>query len=192
MQYYVPFGQEMSIAGWVLLVRPVGNVRGFVPILHRVLREIDPNLGLIRTRTMQEDIDPLVRPWRVGAMLFGLFAALALVVAAIGLYSVIAYGVSQRTREFGVRLALGATPRRLLWLVLVGGLVVTLAGLIAGAALSLVAGRFIGPVLFETSPRDPIVFATAMLALLSVAGVACLVPARRATRVDPMVALRYE
>lgn len=192
MQYYVPFGQEMSIAGPVLLVRPVGNVRDFVPILHRVLREIDPNLGLIRTKTMQEDIDPLVRPWRVGAILFGLFAALALVVAAIGLYSVVTYGVSQRTQEFGVRLALGATSQGILSLVLVGGIVVTLGGLIAGAALSLVAGHFIGQVLFETSPRDPIVFATAMLVLLGVAVVACLVPARRATRVDPMIALRYE
>jgi predicted permease len=192
MQYYVPYGQEMGIGGSVLLVRPVGHPRDFVPALHRVLREMEPNLGLIRTKVMQEAIDPLVRPWRVGAILFGVFAALALIVAAIGLYSVIAYSVSQRTQEFGVRLALGATTGRILSLVLVGGVAVTVAGLAAGAVLAVVAGRFIGPLLFETSPRDPAVFAAAMFVLFAVAIVACLVPASRATRVDPVIALRAD
>lgn len=192
MQYYVPLGQEMGIGGSVLLVRPVADPNDFVPVLHRSLRQMEPGLGFIRTKLMQEDIDPLVRPWRVGAILFGLFAALALVVATIGLYSVIAYGVSQRTRELGVRLALGATSRRVVSLVVADGVGVTVAGLAAGAALSLIAGRFIAPLLFETSPHDPTVFAAAMFVLLSVATIACLVPARRAANVDPVVALRAE
>jgi predicted permease len=192
MQYYVPFGQEVGMGGSVLLVRPAGNLDAFVPALRRVLNEIDPNIAYVRIGSMQNNIDPLVRPWRLGATLFGIFGALALVIAAIGLYSVIAYMVAQRTQEFGVRLALGATTQRILSLVLSRGMSVSAAGLVAGLVVALYAGRFLEPLLFETSGHDPVVLGGAMLVLLGVSILACLLPARRATRVDPVIALRAE
>ena len=192
MQYYVPFGQEIGIGGSVLFVRPSGDLDAFVPVLRRVLNEIDPNIAYVRIGSMQNNIDPLVRPWRMGATLFGIFGALALAIAAIGLYGVIAYMVAQRTQEFGVRLALGATTRRILTLVLTRGMAVSVAGLVAGLVVALYAGRFLEPLLFETSGRDPVVLGGAMFVLLGVSMLACLLPARRATRVDPVIALRAE
>ena len=192
MQYYVPFGQEIGIGGSMLLARPSGDPTAFGPTLRRVLNELDPSIAYVRIGPMQDNIDPLVRPWRLGAMLFGIFGALALAIAAIGLYSVIAYMVAQRTQEFGVRLALGATTRRILALVLSRGMAVSIAGLVAGLLIALYAGRFLEPLLFETSSRDPFVLGSAMLVLMGVSTLACVLPARRATRVDPVVALRAE
>jgi ABC-type antimicrobial peptide transport system permease subunit len=157
-----------------------------------VLTELDPNSAYMRIGLMQDNIDPLVRPWRMGATLFGIFGALALAIAAIGLYSVIAYMVAQRTQEFGVRLALGATTRRILSLVLSRGMAVSVAGLFAGLVVALYAGRLLEPLLFETSGRDPVVLGGTTLVLLGVSTLACLLPARRAMRVDPVIALRAE
>ena len=192
MQYYVPYGQEVGIGGSVLLARPTGNLEQFVPVLRRVIQEVEPNFLSVRISPMQEAIDPLVRPWRLGTTLFGVFGSIALIIAAIGLYSVIAYMVAQRTPEFGVRLALGATSRRILSLVLSHGMAVSGAGLVVGLAIALLAGRFLEPLLFETSPSDPLVLGSSIVVLMSVALLACLIPARRATRVDPVIALRND
>jgi predicted permease len=192
MQYYVPYGQEIGIGGSVLLVHPTGDLQDFAPIVRRVIQDIEPNILTVRMSSMQESIDPLVRPWRLGTTLFGIFGLLALVIAAVGLYSVIAYMVAQRTQEFGVRLALGATTRRIMSLVLSRGMAPSVGGLLAGVVIALVAGRFLEPLLFETSARDPFVVGSAVLVLLAVALLACLVPARRATRVDPVIALRTD
>jgi putative ABC transport system permease protein len=129
---------------------------------------------------------------RFAAGLVGGFSVLALVLAAIGIYSVIAYGVARRTSEFGIRLALGALPRNVLGIVLLGGARLTLAGLGVGLVLALVVTRLMSSLLYEVSPQDPLTIVGVALLLSVVALVASWQPARRATQVDPMVALRYE
>jgi ABC-type antimicrobial peptide transport system permease subunit len=124
--------------------------------------------------------------------MFVAFGALALVLAAIGLYSVIAYNVVQRTHELGVRVAFGAQVRDLVRLVMTEGLRLTLVGVVVGAAIALLAGRWVGPLLFNVKPTDPVVFTVVGLTLVLVATVATLVPALRAARIDPNVALRAE
>jgi ABC-type antimicrobial peptide transport system permease subunit len=124
--------------------------------------------------------------------MFAAFGALALVLAAIGLYSVIAYNVAQRTHELGVRVALGAQARDLIRLVVTDGLRVALVGIVIGAAVAFWAGKWVASLLFSVSPRDPAVFVVVALSLIAVAVVASWVPAMRASRVDPNVALRSD
>ncbi|MGH7677200.1 MAG: ADOP family duplicated permease, partial [Gemmatimonadaceae bacterium] len=192
MQYYVPFGQELGVGGSALMIQPAGTVQDFVPQFTRLAREMDPTILTVRTEPMQTVIDPLFRQWKLGATLFVVFGALALAIAAVGLYSVIAYMVAQRTSEFGVRMALGATGRRIVSLVLRSGLTVASAGLLAGLVAALLAGRFIEPLLFETPSRDPVIVAGVVVILLLVSVTACLIPASRASRVDPITALRAD
>ena len=192
MQYYVPLGQERGIGGRLLLVRPRGDASAFVPTLRRAALQALPGALYVNVVPYTTWIDPLVRPWRLGATLFGVFGLLALVVAALGLYSLMAYTVAQRTHELGVRRALGAATPDLLRLVLARGVVTVAAGCIVGLGVSLLGARFVGELLFETSPRDATVLAVVTGTMLLVAVIASLVPARRAARVDPMVALRAE
>lgn len=191
MQYYVPFGQESGIGGTALLVRPAGDMDAFRPALDRVVREVAPTM-YANIATKQERIDPLVRPWRVGTILFLLFGVLALAIAAVGLYSVISYMVARRTQEFGVRLALGATGGRLVAHVLRRGVSLASAGLLGGIGIALAAGRFLEPLLFDTSGRDPLVIGGATAVLLCVAIFACALPALHAAHTDPLTALREE
>jgi ABC-type antimicrobial peptide transport system permease subunit len=124
--------------------------------------------------------------------MFSIFGSLSLLLAAIGLYSVVAFTVAQRTHEFGVRVALGASARSLVRLTVMRGVIPVLAGIMAGVAAALAASRLLEGLLFEVSPRDPVVFVAGSLVLLVVALAASLVPALRATRADPMMALRAE
>ena len=124
--------------------------------------------------------------------MFLAFGALALALAAIGLYSVMAYNVSQRTQELGVRAALGAQQRDLVRLVVNEGLTLGAAGIVIGVVIALAGGNWLGPLLFQESPHDPLVFGFVTVMLLGVTALASFVPSRRAARVDPMVALRYE
>ena len=153
---------------------------------------MDPELGYIRAQSLQEIIDPQLRPWKLGVSVFGLAGVLALLVAAVGLYSVLSYLVEQRTQELSVRIALGARAGTIVRLVLRDSLTMTLLGIAAGAALALAGGRFLQALLFDTSGRDPVVLATVAVALILVAVAASVLPARRANRVDPMEALRAE
>jgi predicted permease len=190
MQYYLPWGQGGGVSGSVVVVRPTDSPASFVPTLQRVVREV---AGVpARASVKQDDIDPLAQVWRTGTLLFSIFGGLALVIAAIGLYSVIAYMVAQRTHEFGVRLALGASARQLIAMVLSRGVVVSCVGLAAGMAIALLAGGFLEPLLFETTAHDPKVLTGVAVVLLAVAVVACLVPARRAASVDAITALRAD
>jgi hypothetical protein len=193
MHYYVPRGQETSIGGTTLLVRPVtGEAEALTEPVRRALLELDPGLGYVQAQSVQEIIDPQVRPWKLGVSVFGLAGVLALVVAAVGLYSVLSYLVEQRTQELGVRIALGARAGSIVRLVLRDSLAMTLLGIAAGAALALVAGRFLQALLFETSARDPVVLVTVAASLILVAVLASVLPALRANGVDPMEALRAE
>ena len=147
---------------------------------------------MLQVDTMERVIaDSVARP-RLQAALFGSFGVLALVLACVGLYGVISYSVEQRRREMGVRLALGARRRRVLQLVMTEGLRLTIIGLAAGLVGALIVARSLGSMLFEVRPTDPPVFAVVGLSLLATAMAACAVPAWRATRVDPAVALRDE
>jgi putative ABC transport system permease protein len=133
-----------------------------------------------------------MRSWQIGATMFVVFGLVALALAAVGLYSVIAYNVVQRTHEMGVRIALGAQLGDVVRLVVGQGLRHGVAGIVIGGAIALGAARFIKPLLFDVSPRDPLVYGIVTTVLLGVAIAASMIPARRASRVDPNVALRSE
>jgi ABC-type antimicrobial peptide transport system permease subunit len=151
-----------------------------------------PGASYVTVRPMTEIFDPTIRSWRLGATMFTAFGALALVLAAIGLYSVIAYNVVQRTHEMGVRVAFGAQVSDVVRLILNEGLRLTVLGVVIGGAIALYGGRWIAPLLFNVKATDPLVFVFVVAVLLGVAAIASLIPAFRAARVDPNVALRSE
>ena len=133
-----------------------------------------------------------LRPWRLSATIFAIAGLLALLVASIGVYSVISYTFGQRTHEIGVRIALGATGQRVARLVVGEGVRIVIAGVCIGASIALALGKVVAASLYGTTPRDPVVLVGAALTLTVVAVIACIVPATRAMRVDPMEALRSE
>ncbi len=160
--------------------------------LRRNLRTLDRGLALLRPRTMEEVIDSDTQDARVETILLGAFAGLALVLAAVGLYGVMSYTVTQRTREIGIRMAVGANRTDVLGMIVRQGLGLTLVGVIAGLLLAAALSRSIAGLLFSTSPFDAFTFGCTAFLLALVATVAYAVPARRATKIDPMLALRYE
>jgi hypothetical protein len=190
MQLYVPRGQETSISGPALLVRPTPDDGVGAGTLRRELFAQDPSLAYVNVTALQDQIDPQLRPWRLGAAMFLSFGILAFVIASVGLYSVIAYTTVQRTHEIGVRVALGARPADVLRLVVAGAVGIATVGIGAGVLVALAAGSRIEPLLFDTSPRSPAVFAVVIAVLLITAFLAGMIPGRRATRVDPVIALR--
>jgi len=193
MQCYVPLGQEVGIDGLELLVRPRGpHPERAVELVRREFWAIQPDLPYADVRLLEEALGGEVRPWRLGASLFSAFGLLALVVTVVGLYSVIAYVVEQRNREYAVRIALGARPGDVFGQTLRRGLAPAAIGLPLGVVIVLLAGRFLEPLLFETSARDVRILALVALTLLAVSALASLIPAIRATRVDPVVALQAE
>ncbi len=194
MQYYVPLGQErrLGFGGSALLVRPYGDPEALVQPLRSALMTDDPGLLWLDIETLESALDPQLRPWRLGATLIGTFGLLALVIAAVGLYSLIAYMVTSRTHELGVRLALGARRLDVVRVVVRSGLTLVTAGLVIGVVLAATLVTRVQHLLFDVSPHDPAVYLTAVGVLIAAAAVACIAPARRATRVDPMVALRAD
>lgn len=190
MQYYIPFGQESSIRGTALLVRPHGEARSFEETLRRTVATIVPAANRVEVRWMQERVDPQIRPWRLGAAMFGLFGAVALTVAAIGLYSAVAFSTEQRKHEFGVRLAIGSGTGRLVRGVLLESVRAAAVGLALGGIVALAAGGRIAPLLFNVSARDPVVFVVVGGVLLVVATLASTFPAWKAASTDPVSALR--
>jgi ABC-type antimicrobial peptide transport system permease subunit len=162
--------------------------------VRRALRAAAPGLPVFSTKTFRQHIESSVSLWivRVGAVLFSIFGALALVLAVVGVYGVKAYSVARRTREIGIRMALGAAPGAVLRLVFREGLWMTLSGAALGLLLAVGIGRVASSLLYRVSPFDPWAFTVAPLALIAAALLACWLPARRATRVNPLVALRAE
>ena len=184
---HLPFGRQEQFGNYI--VRTTTDAAGMVPVLQRELRALDPELVFLDRGTMRNLADIRLFPVRAGAWLIGAFGALALVVAAVGLYGVIGYSVSRRVREIGIRKALGARPGQLVGMVLGEGMVLVAIGGIIGVAFAAALARLLSSVLF-VGPFDAVSFAIAFGVLAFVALLANAVPARRAARVDPMVALR--
>jgi predicted permease len=189
--YYLPAAQVNPDRGG-LFVRVEGDAARAKETLRRRLQPLMPGASYVTVTPLAEILGSQTQSWRLGATLFTVFGGLALVLAAIGLYSVIAYNVAQRTHELGVRVALGAEMHDLVRLVLAEGMKLAVIGVVLGGAIALLVGRWVKPLLFEVSPRDPAVFAGVGAVLLGVAVLASLIPARRAGRVDPIEALRAE
>ena len=187
MQIYQPLGLDEW--GW-LFVRTAGDARRLSEPLRKELQRLMPGAAYVNVRPVSATLDYVLRPWRLGATMFTLFGGLALVVASIGLYGVIAYSVAQRTHEMGVRAALGARRGDLLRLVVGEGMRITVIGIVIGAAASFAAGKFLSALLFGVTARDPGTFLIVAATLLVVAGVASVIPAWRAARADPTTALR--
>jgi putative ABC transport system permease protein len=175
-----------------LVVRSSGDPQSLVAAVRQAVHEVDPYQPISGVRTMDEVLGVETAQRRVGMILLTAFASLALLLAALGIYGVLAFFVVQHTQEIGVRLALGARPSDVLRLVVGRGMRLALAGVGLGLAASFGLARLLASMLYEVSPGDPATYALVALLLACVALVACLVPARRATKVDPMVALRYE
>jgi ABC-type antimicrobial peptide transport system permease subunit len=194
LQMYLPLAQEPSkIPLRVLYLRTAGEPAAMARAVREAVRLEAPRVPFADVEPLAANLEPQLRPWRLGATVFTLFGGLALGLAALGLYAVIAYDVAQRLREMGVRIALGARVRDVLWLVVGDGVRVASVGIGLGAVAAIVAARWLGPLLFDAAgARDPLVLGLVALALLGVAVLASLVPAWRATRVPPGVALRAE
>jgi predicted permease len=194
LQYYIQLQHASTEMGdRVLFIRPAdGDPAHWVEPVRRALQTAAPNLPFADVRPMTKLFGWQIQPWRLGATMFGLFGGLALLLTALGLYSVVAYAVVQRTHEFGVRIALGADNVRIVGQIVRQGLVLALSGAALGVAIALVAGKFVEPLLFQTSPHDPIIFGVVIAVLVVASVLASVLPARRAAAVDPVVALRAE
>jgi predicted permease len=189
--YYPVTQQVQGRAGGMALVLKTGlDPQSLVPQVRAAVRAIDPEQPIADVRTMEQWVARSLETRRASMTLLTIFGAVALLLSAIGIYGVLAFGVAQRIREFGIRQALGADRASILSLVLKQGLRSAGVGMVLGLALSIVLGRFLETLLFGVTAHDVTVVASVMLLLFVVAIVACYVPARRATRVDPMVALR--
>jgi len=188
---YMPYAQ-MPYRYMVLAVRTHGDAKAMVETIRATVRSIDPNQPVYQCRTLAELMDETLVPWRFSMTLLGVFAAIALLLAAAGTYGVTAYFVGHRTHEVGVRMALGARPGDVLWLVVGHGAKLALVGVIVGVIAGLALTRLMSSLLFGVSARDPLTFSVVALLLTVVALAACYIPARRAAKVDPIVALHYE
>jgi putative ABC transport system permease protein len=188
---YEPHEQDFSLS-MRLFVRAGGDPRALVEPIRRTIREMDSSIPLFSVRTLAEQKSNSLYTSRLAATLLTLLGAMAGLLAAFGLYSVLAYAVVQRTREIGVRIALGADKMEILRLVFSQAMFPLAGGVLAGVAAAYASTKLLGKLLFGVSPHDPATFAGVAALLTAVALLACYLPARRATQVDPMVALRYE
>jgi predicted permease len=189
---YIPFSQYEQLAPRTLCVRATGDASALVAAIRQEVRNLDSNLPVFNVKTFAEQINDSVSRERLIAMLSSFFGFFALLLAALGLYGVMAYAVARRTREIGIRLALGAQTASVRWLVLRETLLLALIGIAIGLPAALFSSRLTEGLLFELKPTDPLTITLATLLLLSIAALAGYLPARRATKVDPLIALRSE
>jgi predicted permease len=189
---YLPFSQYSTLRERTLSVRAAGRASALVAALRREVRGLDPQLPVFNIKTFAEQINESVSRERLVALLSSFFGLFALLLAALGLYGVMAYAVVRRTREIGIRMALGAQVGNVLWLVLRETLLLIFIGIAIGLPVALAASRLTEGLLFGLTANDPLTLALAVLVLIAIAALAGYLPARRAARVDPLVALRYE
>jgi putative ABC transport system permease protein len=175
-----------------LVLRTAGDPLALAPALRQVVLEMNPDLPASDLRTMQSVMDDAVSDTRFTALLLTLFAGLALVLAAVGVYGVVSYGVNRRTREFGIRIALGARSGQVVRLAVADSVPLVLGGVGAGVLLALVATRLLSTLLYGVGRLDPLTFLSVPLALGAIALLASFVPALRASGTDPLTALRTE
>ena len=191
--FYVPFRQvyraDLAID---FFVRTQGDPNQAIGLLRQEVRKMDPNVGVYDAMTMGEFISAALFGQRVAASLLAALGAIAILLAGVGLYSVISYSIAQRTQELGIRMALGASPVDVLGLVLRQGMGLTCIGLVVGAAIAIAFTRTASGMLVHVSATDPLVFGAAGLFLVIIALLASYIPARRAVRIDPNIALRAQ
>jgi len=200
LEFYVPCMQDrtyvadepFAVSSLTIVVRGSGDPNQIAPAVRNAVWSIDRNVTISEVQTLDEIVSRVNAQSRFYLVLLGSFAAVALVLAGVGMYAVMSYSVAQRTHEIGIRMALGARQSDVLRLVVQQGLIVALLGAAFGLVGAVLATRLMVSILYGVQPRDPVTIAGVWMVLTIVALLACYIPARRATRVDPMVALRYE
>ncbi len=193
--FYVPLEQQppptrVGAFGIMLYVRTAGDATALVPTVRRFIAERAHASGIPDVTAFATAVEPQVRPWRIGVLLFGAFGVIALALAVVGLYGALAFRVTQRTREIGVRLALGASAIDVYRVVVGQGMRLVAGGVLIGLAGALTIGHALGTMLFGVSPRDPVVMSAIALVIVVASVVASWLPARRAARIDPLTSLR--
>jgi putative ABC transport system permease protein len=189
--FYVPVRQNFLVQNG-FIIRTDQSAAAIRNALARELHALDPNLAPLDTISLQEQVDRMSYTQRLAAVLLAIFGGMALFLASIGLYAVMAYSVSQSTRELGMRMALGARAGDVLQLVVSRGLRLTTAGIVIGAVAALALTRLMGNLLYKVSPSDPLAFGSALVVITIFSLAACFFPAWRATRIDPAQALREQ
>jgi putative ABC transport system permease protein len=175
-----------------VVMRTASEPRSVANALQAAVHEIDPNQPLVKIRTMEENVASSIAQPRFRTLLLTIFAAIALFLAAIGIYGLMSYTVTQRTREIGLRMALGSRPVDIFRLLIGNGLRVTLMGIVVGAIATTILTRYLESMLFQVRTYDPVTLGAMVVLLLVIAATACFIPARRATRVEPLIALRQD
>jgi putative ABC transport system permease protein len=194
-EMYVPYRQQINLLplfNLSLVLRTATDPKTLSKSLTAAVHEIDRNQPLVNLRTMEENIAASVSQPRFRTVLLTILASLAVLIAAVGIYGVMAFSVGQRTREIGTRMALGATPGGIFQLVIGDGLRLTAIGLVIGLVAGVVLARYFSSMLFQSSAIEPLTLVAVTGVLTAVSLIACYIPAWRATRVDPNIALRYE
>ena len=190
-EMYFPAPQRPRL-NMSLLVRTTVDPTNLAAAIQREIQNVDRDQAVTEVVTLEHVVGESIEQPRLTMFLLGIFATVALTLAAIGIYGVIAYAVEQRTREIGIRMALGAQAPDVLKLVVKNGMTLALIGVVIGVGGALAMTRLMASLLFEVTATDATTFVTVSVGLLAVALLACFIPARRATKVDPLVALRYE
>jgi putative ABC transport system permease protein len=190
-EIYLPL-RQWPVSQMTVVVRTSTPPEGLTESVRAAVYAVDPNLPLSGVRTLDQIVAKSISQPRFYVTLLGIFAAVALVLAAIGIFGVLSYAVAQRTREIGIRMALGAQEGSVVRLVVRQAMTLVMAGVVVGTAAALLLSQTMTKMLFSVKPTDPVTFGAVAITLNGVALLACYVPARRATRVDPIVALRAE
>jgi ABC-type antimicrobial peptide transport system permease subunit len=191
MQYYIPLGQERGFGGPVLLIRPTSpDLTSMAEPLRLAAAPLIPEATRVTVSRLQDAIDPQLRPWRLGAGMFGLFASLATLVAAVGLYSALAYAVARRQREMAIRRALGAPAAEIARRIIGGSATAVGAGSAIGLLVALLGSDSIQPLLFDNPARDPVVYAVTILLMLAITLAAAAAPTRKGVHLDARSVLR--
>jgi predicted permease len=185
-------GSDPSFLGYTVVVQSAGDTAGLASAVRGEIRALDPTLAVFNIETMEEHLRGALFLPRLAGTLFGVFGVVGLLLAAVGLYGVMSYSVSRRTREIGIRMALGAQPARVRWLIVRQGMVLTLIAVVLGLGAAFAMTKLFTSILYGVRPHDLLTFTVVPVFLAGVAVLACWIPSRRAARVDPLVALRYE